>query len=174
MNQPHVGQGQNSECALDHQLPADLAAGEPTTGAANQPPSLLCPSAQPEMQGSRLLGVVGGTPGAPEIAYLNQFVPVTAELLALTGPAKPTQLLRFAAPCQEKKCSHFDGAKCNLVTRIVQILPAVVDALPACLIRPTCRWYEQEGREACLRCPQVITQVNEPDDRTRLAAEGHL
>jgi len=136
--------------------------------------ALLCPSAQPDMENSRVLGVVGGTSAAPRIAYLNQLLPVTPDILALAGPAKPTQILRFSAPCQEKKCCHFDGAKCNLVTRIVQILPAVVDALPACLIRSTCRWFEQEGREACLRCPQVITEVNEPDARTRLAAEGHL
>jgi hypothetical protein len=133
---------------------------------------LMCPSAQPDMEGSRVLGVVGGTREAPEIAYLNEFLPVSDEVLALTLPAKPTQVLRFAAPCQEKKCCHFDGAKCNLVTRIVQILPTVVDGLPACLIRPTCRWYEQEGREACQRCPQIVTQVDEPDERMRMAAGG--
>lgn len=134
---------------------------------------LLCPSAQPEMEGSRVLGVVGGTAAAPEISYLNQMLPVSADVLALTGSVPPTRLLRFSAPCQEQKCCHFDGAHCRLVTRIVQILPAVVDSLPACLIRSTCRWFEQEGRAACLRCPQIVTQVNEPDARTRLAAEGN-
>lgn len=133
---------------------------------------LMCPSAQPGMEGSRVLGVVSGTREAPEIAYLNQFLAVSDEVLGLTGEAKPTQVLRFAAPCQEKMCCHFDGAKCKLVTRIIQILPAVADALPACLIRPTCRWYEQEGKEACYRCPQIVTQVDDPDERTRFAAEG--
>jgi hypothetical protein len=133
---------------------------------------LMCPSAQPEMEGSRVLGVVGGTPEAPEIAYLNQYLPVTEEVIAMTHPAKPTQVMRFAAPCQEKACCHFDGANCNLVTRIVQILPAVTEALPPCLIRPTCRWYQQEGRSACQRCPQIVTQIDNPDDRMRMAAEG--
>jgi hypothetical protein len=134
--------------------------------------SLMCPSAQPEMEGSRVLGVVGGTPKAPEVAYLNQYLPVSEELLAMTHPAKPTQVLRFAAPCQEKACCHFNGTKCNLVTRIVQIMPAVTEALPACLIRPMCRWYQQEGRLACQRCPQIVTQVDDPDERMRMAAEG--
>lgn len=133
----------------------------------------MCPSAQPEMESSRVLGVVGGTPQAPEVAYLNQYVPVSKELLAMTGPAKPTQVLRFAAPCQEEACCHFDGAKCNLAARIVQIMPVVTEALPPCPIRPTCRWYQQEGKKACLRCPQIVTLVDEPDERMRMAAEGY-
>jgi hypothetical protein len=134
---------------------------------------LMCPSAQPEMEGSRVLGVVGGTPEAPELAYLNQYLPVTEKLIASTQPVKPTQVMRFAAPCQEKACCHFDGTNCNLVIRIVQILPAVTEALPPCLIRQTCRWYQQEGRHACQRCPQIVTQVDNPDDRMRMAAEGY-
>lgn len=133
---------------------------------------LLCPSAQPEMAGSRILGVVGGTPETPGLAYLNESVPVTDDLLARTAPLKPTEVFRFAAHCEEKACRHFDGSRCQLATRIVQILPAVTEALPACLIRPTCRWYQQEGRAACQRCPQVVTLTFEPSDEFRRAAEG--
>ena len=149
-----------------------MGAGKASGCAATlQRKNLMCPSAPAEIKGSRVLGVAGGTLEAPEVSYLNEFLPVNDEVLALAGPV-PTRVLRFAAPCQESKCCHFDGAKCNLVTRIVQILPVVVDALPACLIRSTCRWYEQEGREACQRCPQIITRVDEPSERMRLAAEG--
>jgi hypothetical protein len=123
---------------------------------------LLCPSAQPGMQEPRLLGVVTLTDQGPQLAYLNHHLPVTPDLLAQAAPAEPTQVFRFAAHCEEKQCTHFNGERCKLATRIVQILPAVVDALPACLIRPTCRWYVQEGKAACLRCPQVITEALEP------------
>ena len=133
---------------------------------------LYCPSAQPNMPGSRVLGVVSGTPDAYEVAYLNELLPVSDEILALAGEVKPTQVLRFAAPCQEKKCCHFDGKDCRLVTRIVNILPAVTEGLPACLIRATCRWYQQEGKAACFRCPQVVTYLAEPSESMRLAAEG--
>jgi hypothetical protein len=133
---------------------------------------LYCPSAQPNMPGSRVLGVVSGTPDAYEVAYLNEFLPVSDEILALAGEVKPTQVLRFAAPCQEKKCCHFDGKDCRLVTRIVNILPAGTEGLPACLIRATCRWYQQEGKAACFRCPQVVTYLAEPSESMRLAAEG--
>ena len=55
---------------------------------------LLCPSAQPEMEGSRIMGVVGGTVEAVQVAYLNEHLAVTDELLASTAPAKPTEVFR--------------------------------------------------------------------------------
>lgn len=134
---------------------------------------LLCPSAQPDMKEARLFGVVSGTAEKPELAYLNERVPVTNELLAQAAPARPGQVFRIAAQCDENGCTHFDGTRCRLATRIVQILPAVTESLPACLIRPTCRWYQQEGRAACLRCPQVITETYEPDDDYKRAALGN-
>ena len=124
----------------------------------SQAPPLLCPSAQPEMQEVRLLGVVTATGEGPRLAYLKENVPVTDELLSQTAPVQPTQVFRFAAQCEEKRCTHFDRERCKLAKRIVQILPPVVDVLPACLIRSTCRWFQQEGREACVRCPQVVTE----------------
>jgi hypothetical protein len=133
---------------------------------------LLCPSAQPEMAGSRVLGVVGGTAETPELAYLNEHLSVTEDLLAGAAPAKPTEVFRFAAHCEEKACRHFNGTQCSLATRIVQILPAVTEVLPACLIRPTCRWYQQEGRAACQRCPQIVTLTYQPSEDFRRAAEG--
>lgn len=133
---------------------------------------LLCPSAQPDMAGSRVLGVVGGSAGAPLISYLNEVLPVTSEVLGMAGTVKPTEVFRFSAPCEERACRHFDGSRCQLATRIVQILPAVTDGLPACLIRPECRWYQQEGKAACQRCPQVVTQIYEPSDEMRRAATG--
>ncbi|HEY6352263.1 MAG TPA: nitrogen fixation protein [Candidatus Angelobacter sp.] len=139
---------------------------------ANQP--LLCPSAQPDMKDARLLGVVGGTGEQPELVYLNERVPVTEELLAQASPARPGQIFRIAAQCDENGCTHFDGTRCRLASRIVQILPTVTEALPACVIRPTCRWYQQEGGAACLRCPQVITETYEPDEDYKRAALGNV
>lgn len=136
--------------------------------------SLLCPSAQPQMEDARVLGVVGGTPQAPALAYLNERLGVNDELLASTAPVNPTQVFRFAARCEEKACCHFDGRTCNLVTRIVHILPAVTEALPPCLIRPECRWYQQEGKAACMRCPQVVTETYNPSEDYERAALGNL
>lgn len=117
----------------------------------------LCPSAQPGMENCRILGVVDHEAPTPRLVYLNQPMPATDEVLALAAPLKPTEVFRLSATCQEHKCPHFDGADCRLATRIVQILPAVVDELPPCTIRKDCRWFSQEGGAACRRCPEVTT-----------------
>lgn len=131
---------------------------------------LMCPSAQPEMADAVVLGVRGGTEQSPTISYLDQPVPVTPQLLALANPVRPAEVFRFAARCEEGACKHFDSTNCRLATRIVNILPAVVDSLPPCRIRHECRWYLQEGRPACVRCPQVVTETQQPTEEYRRAA----
>jgi hypothetical protein len=125
-------------------------------------PRLMCPSAQPDMEDSLALGVFENTPEGPRLAWIEEPQPVTPQLLSLTREADPRTIFRFAARCEENKCVHFDGENCQLATRIVQILPRVVDALPACSIRPECRWYQQEGKAACFRCPEVLTHMENP------------
>jgi hypothetical protein len=137
--------------------------------SSNAPP--LCPSAQPEMEGSVVFGVVGGTVDAPQVGYLAETQPVTDELLVLTSPVKPTEVFRFAAPCAQSACRHFDGLKCQLATRTVQLLPVVVESLPPCAIRPNCRWWQQEGKAACARCPLIVTEMYQPTDQQRQVAE---
>jgi len=66
-------------------LPADMRA------------PLMCPSAQPDMADAVILGVRGVPTEAPFVSYLEQPVPVSAELLALSQPLLPTELYRLAA-----------------------------------------------------------------------------
>ena len=119
--------------------------------------SKLCPSAQPGMDACRVLGVVQREGSAPKLEYLNHALAATPEILAMAAPLKPTEVFRLAATCAERKCPHFDGEDCRLATRVVRILPAVVDTLPPCIIRKECRWYSQEGGAACRRCPEITT-----------------
>ncbi len=132
--------------------------------------SLLCPSAHPEMARSRIFGVVGGTVQEPRVAYLEQTIPSSEGTQALPQGVKPIEVFRIAATCVESSCRHFDGKDCQLVARIVQILPAAADGLPACRVRRDCRWYAQEGKPACLRCPQVVTQNYSPNEEMVRAA----
>ena len=119
--------------------------------------SKVCPSAQPGMDQCRVLGVVQREGSSPVLEYLEEPLPATAEILAMASPLKPTEVFRLAATCAEHKCPHFDGTDCQLATRVVRILPAVVDTLPPCSIRKECRWYAQEGKAACQRCPEITT-----------------
>jgi hypothetical protein len=130
--------------------------------------SKLCPSSQPGMDRCTVIGVVQQRGGStPSIVYLNQILPATSEVLAMSAPLRPTEVFRLAATCAEGKCPHFDGNDCRLATRIVKRLPPAVDDLPACMIRKDCRWYSQEGRAACLRCPDVTTVSYDLSDELR-------
>jgi hypothetical protein len=117
--------------------------------------TLMCPSAEPEMEGSVIFGIVGGTPEQPELIHLRETKQISPELLALESPVKPTEIFRIAANCSEL-CTHFDGDKCRLSQRIVEGLPQVSESLPPCPIRANCRWWSQEGKAACLRCLQIV------------------
>jgi hypothetical protein len=132
--------------------------------------TVMCPSAQPEIPGSVAFGVIAGTVERPHVAWIERPVPVTPELLSMTAPVSPTQVLRIAAPCQENACGHFDGVDCRLATRLVQLLPQVVESLPRCQIRPNCRWFLQEGSAACRVCPQVVTYCVDPSPEMDHAA----
>jgi hypothetical protein len=130
----------------------------------------LCPSAQPHMEGARAFGVVSGAPNARRVTWIEQPIPVTPELLATSTPVPPTRVMRFAAHCQESACSHFDGHDCRLASRIVALLDPVVSSLPPCPIRADCRWWRQEGREACSRCAQIVTETVDPPEVYERAA----
>jgi len=140
----------------------------PRTTAA--PP--YCPSAQPEMEGVIVFGVVGGSTKEPRVSYLTERLPVTPELLALTGAVQPAEVFRFGAPCAGTGCRHFDGDSCRLASKLVQLAPpAGTPTLPACSLRPDCRWWRQEGKAACMRCPLVVTLNHLPSDEMRHAAD---
>lgn len=133
--------------------------------------SPLCPSAQPAMADSVVFGVVGGSVEEPHLVHLAEPQPVTNELLSLSDPVNPTEVFRFAAPCASSACQHFDGSNCRLATKIVQMLPEAVEGLPPCRLRSSCRWWQQEGKAACMRCPQIVTDTYLPSEQLRQAAD---
>lgn len=119
--------------------------------------TLDCPSAQADMPGARVFGIVLGTKHEPQVAYLAVKSKVDLSRLLANGMVKPTEAYRIAATCETSRCAHFDGRRCTLAQRIASELPQVVDTLPACTVRATCRWYSEQGAHACLRCPQIVT-----------------
>ena len=134
------------------------------------PTDLLCPSAQPDMEGARIFGVLSGTPEEPHVAYLKPGVEIDGDVAQHLGSIAPTQVFRFAAKCEQGGCCHFAGGQCSLAQRIVTQLPEVVDLLPACQIRAGCRWFAEHGGAACRRCPQVVTMIPQRDDALNHAA----
>lgn len=123
------------------------------------------------MEGARIIGAISGSSEAPIIAFLKPGVGIDLGIASRLGQLAATQVFRFAATCEEGRCAHFDGGKCKLANRIVGQLPDVVDVLPACQIRTTCRWYQEQGPSACRKCPQILTMIpKRPDALNRAAA----
>ena len=129
-----------------------------------------CPSAQPDMLQARVIGVVAGTPEEPRIAYLKDEAVIDVAALPDVSPMAVTEVFRFAARCEEDRCSQYADGRCSLGQRLVDGVDPVVDSLPSCTIRNTCRWFAEQGRAACLRCPQVITLIPKGRDRLSRAA----
>ena len=122
-----------------------------------------CPSAQPNMEGARPFGVISGTPQETRIAFFKKSALDGFDWREQFSSQDATRLFRFGARCDEDKCGHFNGSQCSLGARVKQGLPAVVEALPPCLIRPKCRWFAEQGGDVCLRCPQVVTMIPEAE-----------
>jgi hypothetical protein len=125
----------------------------------------LCPSAQPTLADSVVFGIVAGTVEKPQLTHLVKPQPVTDEILALAHPVHPTEVFRFAAPCAKGDCLHFDGSQCRLASRIVAGLPITTEKLPHCSIRSNCRWWQQEGKAACMCCSQITTETFAPSEQ---------
>ncbi len=137
---------------------------------ASAPSRFSCPSAQPDMAQARVIGVVSGTAAAPRIAYLKAEAVIPAAEVTMHGDLSSSEVFRFAARCEEHRCSQFADGRCSLGERIVKGTDVVVDALPPCTIRATCRWFAEQGEPACLRCPQVVTLIPLGRDKLSLAA----
>jgi len=72
---------------------------------------ILCPSAQPDMEGAQVFGVLVKTPDdGLRVGYLNEPQPITPDLVTAAEPVKPPEVLRIAAPCMGSGCMHFDGS----------------------------------------------------------------
>jgi hypothetical protein len=130
----------------------------------------VCPSAQPTDDGSVVIGIVGRQDAAPQVSNLSKPVPLQSVAYLIPDSIPATEVLRFAAPCAERRCAHFSDDRCTLASRIVARLPAVLDRVRSCAIRPSCRWWHQEGAAACHRCPQIITEPFATTDLMREVA----
>jgi hypothetical protein len=141
---------------------------------AQHPVQTTCPSVQPDLDGAHVFAVVGGTLDQPEVTYLDQALPVTPEIWAMTAPLNPAEVFRISGPCaMSTACMHFDDnrSKCRLAIRTVRLAPVVVSKPPRCAIRRTCMWWAQEGVSACLRCPQVVTNDAAANERVVATAD---
>lgn len=113
------------------------------------------------MAGARPFGLVSGSVEEVRIAFFKKDALAHFDWRERFGSPEATQLFRFAAQCERSGCGHYDAAddQCSLGRRVATGLAPVTEALPPCLIRPSCRWHAEQGPAVCLRCPQVTTMI---------------
>jgi hypothetical protein len=134
--------------------------------------ALMCPSVPAHYPDAVAFGVVTGSTDAPDMVPLIPPLPVTDELLAMAAPVSPGEVFRFAGRCIQDGCRHWEGntQRCRLVAKTVALAPVVVEKLKPCAIRSDCRWWRQEGKAACVRCPQVASSDPSRTGVMKLAA----
>ena len=91
------------------------------------------------------------------VAYLTSALPASDDVLALAAPVTPPEVFRFGGTCTETACQNYQDGRCSVATRLVAAAEPVVHQLPRCAIRSTCRWWAENGKAACVRCPAVVT-----------------
>ena len=147
-----------------------LPSSADTASSASVAPQLSCPSAPSDWPEAKIFGVVSGTSEAPRVAYLDETIAMSPEWVQRTAPVDAGEVLRITAPCAAERCQHFSKDHCQLVNRTLHYMEPVVDRPPVCAIRNACRWWNEHGKQACVRCPQVVTLMFPRDPTVILAA----
>lgn len=64
---------------------------------------------------------------------------------------------RYVGPCMKYSCSNWVDSGCAIARFIstVQTENKPATSVIDCEIRPSCRWFSQEGPSACAMCPYV-------------------
>lgn len=118
--------------------------------------TILCPSSLC-VEGAILVGIV-----MPDgrVAFASDRIVVNEDFVRAAREGRsPEKRFRFSTPCAKGGCAQWTGERCGVIDRVM-VSGAVADApeeLPACSIRPQCRWFQQSGAAACAACPEVIT-----------------
>lgn len=123
-----------------------------------KPKPVLCPSGRCE-DGAMLLGIVQSD---GRVGYLGAPIEIDQEFVAKASAGRtPERRFRFGTRCLRSGCRQWTGSRCGVIDEVVAMVPEEekVAALPACGIRPQCRWFGQRGAEACAVCPLVITDT---------------
>ncbi|QXP57165.1 hypothetical protein H0I25_05065 [Cellulophaga sp. HaHa_2_95] len=127
--------------------------------------NLLCPSylAKP---GAQLYGIINSD---GYIDFLKQPIAVNETFIAQANEGRnPEKRFRFAGNCAKSGCKQWTGKDCGLVGNIISIVANEVSKeLQFCPIRTKCRWYAQEGEQACAQCNEVVRNIE-----TKLVLEG--
>jgi hypothetical protein len=126
-------------------------AGADTAAAQTCPSSHCAP-------GNLLIGIVAGdgsiVPVRPPLPVDETFVDEAQQ----ASGRPPEARFRFAGRCVTSLCRQWTGSRC-VVGDVVAASDPGPQSLQPCAIRPTCRWWAQNGPAACRGCTLVVHTV---------------
>ena len=116
----------------------------------------LCPSSNC-LEGAILVGIV-----MPDgrVAFASDRIVVNEDFVQAAREGRsPEKRFRFSTPCVKGGCAQWTGERCGVIDRVLAegASDSAPVELPACSIRPQCRWFQQSGAAACAACPEVVT-----------------
>jgi hypothetical protein len=131
-----------------------LTAAKPAQSDAKTCPSRACED------GVALLGVM--TPSG-RLAYIHPSRKIDEDFIdKATRQGRPERRFRFSGPCVEAACPQWTGAGCRIAEVVAEKgtdCNFVASRMPACTIRPSCRWFFQIGPAACAACPTIVADM---------------
>ncbi len=137
---------------------SDPRGADPAQTCGIGPQGTLCPSSTCH-EGAVAIALLGSN---GRLGYLRPAIPVDDQFIdACEGHGDPESRFRFADACVQESCEHWTGRHCSLIGRLINARPDTVPEesrglLPRCAIRSDCRWFAQEGAQACSVCPIVV------------------
>jgi hypothetical protein len=116
----------------------------------------MCPSYVGKV-GAQLFGVVNKDGKVQFITPLT----VTEEFIQQNDNLE--QRFRFTGKCVEKGCAQWDNeeSKCSLSKKVQSLETIKNTELSFCPIRSQCRWFSQDGNDACFSCNEVTRNMEE-------------
>ncbi|KQT24500.1 hypothetical protein ASG22_10905 [Chryseobacterium sp. Leaf405] len=116
----------------------------------------LCPSYVGKV-GAQLFGVMN-------IDGKVQFItPLTVTEDFIQQNDNLEQRFRFTGKCVEKGCAQWNNeeSKCSLSKKVQNLEVNKSLELSFCPIRSQCRWFSQDGNEACFSCNEITRNMEE-------------
>ncbi|WP_123891981.1 MULTISPECIES: hypothetical protein [Chryseobacterium] len=116
----------------------------------------MCPSYVGKV-GAQLFGVVN------KDGKVQFITPLTVTEDFIEQNENLEQRFRFTGKCVEKGCGQWnhEESRCSLSKKVQDLNFPKNSELSFCPIRSQCRWFSQDGKEACFSCNEVTRNMEE-------------
>lgn len=116
---------------------------------SNDSRKLMCPAAAQD-DATDTFGFFRSDEGRVE--FYAELIPLPEVLRGDRETPNPMDRMRLSAPCLTRKCVHWTGRSCRLGHAVAEVGGSMPTDQPACAVRSECRWFAENGGEACKSC----------------------